>query len=55
MAGKQDGESPNMTFPKALVLVTLLVPVTQTWEKKSNLRRKGSVVLLHLGAVLISQ
>lgn len=49
--GKQDDGSPNPTLPKALVLVTLLVPVTQTW--KSNLRRKGSVVLLQPGTVLI--
>lgn len=31
--GRLDEGNPNPTFAKALVLVTLLVPVTQTWPK----------------------
>lgn len=47
--GWPDDGSLNPTLAKALVLVTLLVLVTQTWQKQ--LRRKG---LLHLGAVSTS-
>lgn len=31
--GRQDGGNLNPTLAKALVLVTLLVLVTQTWQK----------------------